>query len=385
MSTAVTPVNASAPLVISWEPEAQTDQFYVYLHFMEIQLLATNQTREFNIMQNGNSRYPNFSPRYQLVTTLYSSSGTSGKEIIYSLEKTKNSTLPPIINAIEIYRVIDLPQLDTFQEDDDAITTIKSVYRLTRDWQGDPCAPVAYLWHGLNCSYPRKESPRITTLNLSSSGLSGKIDPSISKLTMLEKLDLSNNSLNGEIPNFLSQLQHLKILILNSNNLSGLIPSALVEKSKEGSLSLSVDQNPYLCESDQCNEKKKKKKNTVTPIVASVGGVVILLVVVAAILWTLKRRKSKALMVEKDQSQISPQYTEQDDSFLQFKKQIFSYSDILKITNNFNTTLGKGGFGTVYLGHIDEIPVAVKMLSPSSGHGYQQFQAEVIVDKGLAR
>ncbi|RDX71291.1 LRR receptor-like serine/threonine-protein kinase IOS1, partial [Mucuna pruriens] len=379
MSTAVTPANASAPLVIRWEPQNPTDQFYVYLHFTEIQVLPTNQTRQFNIIRNGETKFPNLSPRYLGVNTIYTESAINGKEIKYSLEMTKNSTLPPIINAIEIYRVIDFPQSDTYQGDVDAITTIKSVYRVAKDWQGDPCGPVAYLWDGLNCTYRGNDSPRITSLNLSSSGLSGQIDLSISKLTMLENLDLSNNRLNGEVPNFLSQLQHLKILNLEKNNLSGSIPSVLVEKSKEGSLLLSVDQNPDLCESGQCNENKKgkKKKSIVRPLVASISGVVILLVVVAAILWTLKRRKSKALMVEKDQSQISPQYTEQDDSLLQSKKQIFSYSDVLRITNNFDTIVGKGGFGTVYLGYINDTPVAVKMLSPSSVHGYQQFQAEV--------
>ncbi|RZB62591.1 putative leucine-rich repeat receptor-like serine/threonine-protein kinase, partial [Glycine soja] len=104
--------------------------------------------------------------------------------------------------------------------------------------------------------------------------------------------DLSNNSLNGEVPDFLSQLQYLKILNLENNNLSGSIPSTLVEKSKEGSLSLSVGQNPYLCESGQCNFEKKQKNIVTAPIVASISGVLILLVAVA-ILWTLKRRKSK--------------------------------------------------------------------------------------------
>jgi len=80
-----------------------------------------------------------------------------------------------------------------------------------------------------------------------------------------------------------------------------------------------------------------------------------------------------AWMVEKDQSE----YTEQDDSLQQFKKRIYSYSDIIKITNNFTTIVGKGGFGTVYLGYIYDTPVAVKMLSPSSCRGYEQFQAEV--------
>ncbi|KAL2332310.1 hypothetical protein Fmac_019891 [Flemingia macrophylla] len=352
MSTAVIPTNASAPLVISWKPEHENDQFHAYLHFTEIQVLAANQTRQFNITTGDLAPIANFSPQYLNVTTAFTNLPIRGKEINYSLEITKNSTLPPIINAIEIYKVIDFQQLNTFQGDVDAITTIKSVYELTKDWEGDPCAPVAYLWDGLNCSYPPNDFPRITTLNLSSSGLSGKIDPSISKLTMLEKLNLENN------------------------NLSGSIPSALLEKSKKGSLSLSYGKNPYLCQSGEC-DAKDSKKNIVAPLVASISGVLVLLGAVA-ILWTLKkRRKSKALTEARQQIQMSPHYTDQDDSLLQFKKQIYSYSDVLKITNNFDTIVGKGGFGRVYMGYIDDTPVAVKMLSPSAVHGYQQFQAEV--------
>ncbi|KAK7315628.1 hypothetical protein VNO77_34194 [Canavalia gladiata] len=130
---------------------------------------------------------------------------------------------PRNANAPLVIRVIDFKQFD-------AVTTIKSVYGVGKDWQGDPCGSVAYVWDGLNCTYNGNESPRITTLNLSSSGSSGKIDPSISKLNMLKNLDLSNNRLNGEVPNFLSQLQHLKILNLENNNLIGLVPSALLEK-----------------------------------------------------------------------------------------------------------------------------------------------------------
>ncbi|KAL2332311.1 hypothetical protein Fmac_019892 [Flemingia macrophylla] len=357
MRTAVTPANASAPLIISWDPEDENDQFYVYFHFTEIQVLAANQTREFNIMFNDILWYKE-SPRYLFVYTIYGKSAFSGKKFKFSLEMTKNSTLPPIISAIEIYKVIDFQQLNTFQGDVDAITSIKSVYEVTRDWQGDPCGPAAYLWHGLDCSYPVNDFPRITTLNLSSSGLSGKIDPSITKLTMLEKLDLSNNKLNDEVPDFLSQLQHLKILNLENNNLSGSTPSSLIEKSKKGSLLLSVGQNPYLCESGQCNQKKNN--NIVTPLVASISGILILLVVVAILWWTLKRRKSR----------------EEDGSLPPPRKQ-YPYSDVLKSTNNFNTIIGKGGFGTVYLGYIGDTPVAVKMLSSTSVRGYQQFQAEV--------
>ena len=117
MSTAITPANVSAPLVISWKPDDPKDSFYVYLHFTEIQVLAKNQTREFNITLNGKLWYENESPRYHSVNTIYSTSGISGKLINFSFVMTETSTLPPIINAIEIYRVKEFPQQDTYQGD----------------------------------------------------------------------------------------------------------------------------------------------------------------------------------------------------------------------------------------------------------------------------
>lgn len=73
---------------------------------------------------------------------------------------------------------------------------------------------------------------------------------------------------------------------------------------------------------------------------------------------------------------VNTEFKNKIDS-LEAKNRQFSYSDVLKITNNFERILGKGGFGTVYYGHLEEIDVAVKMLSSSSAQGFQQFQAEV--------
>ncbi|KAL5755844.1 hypothetical protein ACOSQ2_020590 [Xanthoceras sorbifolium] len=62
---------------------------------------------------------------------------------------------------------------------------------------------------------------------------------------------------------------------------------------------------------------------------------------------------------------------------LELKNKRFLYSDLVRMTNNFARIIGKGGFGTVYYGCLDDTQVAVKMLSPSSVQGYKQFQAEV--------
>ena len=59
------------------------------------------------------------------------------------------------------------------------------------------------------------------------------------------------------------------------------------------------------------------------------------------------------------------------------KDRRITYSEVLKMTNNFQRVLGKGGFGTVYHGNLDDAEVAVKMLSHSSAQGYKEFKAEV--------
>jgi hypothetical protein len=57
----------------------------------------------------------------------------------------------------------------------------------------------------------------------------------------------------------------------------------------------------------------------------------------------------------------------------------FSYSDLQRITNDFKINIGTGGYGSVYLGYLENgFQVAVKMLSQSSGQGIREFLAEVI-------
>lgn len=51
------------------------------------------------------------------------------------------------------------------------------------------------------------------------------------------------------------------------------------------------------------------------------------------------------------------------------------------MTNNFQVVLGKGGFGVVCHGLLNNEQVAVKVLSHSSSQGYKEFKAEVLMPK----
>ncbi|WJX86275.1 hypothetical protein P8452_68607 [Trifolium repens] len=364
MSTAVTPINASAPLQFGWPANSGNEQYYAYLYFTEVEKLEENETRAFHITVNDKLWYTSsVIPEYQSVLNIGSTEPLTGaRSYIFSFSKTENSTLPPILNAIEVFKVKDFSQSETQQDDVDAITKIKNAYGVARNWQGDPCGPVKYMWDGLNCSIDDANNPpRITSLNLSSSGLTGQISSSISKLTMLQSLDLSNNSLNGPIPEFFMQLRSLKVINIEKNNLTGSIPSGLLVRNKTGSLSLSVDDNPGLCTTETCKKKKKNFKSV--PVIASFSALIVILLISLGV-WRFRRQKVTSSNSKKKGSMKSIH-------------QAFSCIEIINITDNFKTIIGEGGFGKVYFGTLqDQTRVAVKRLSPSSMQGYKEFQSE---------
>ncbi|KAF3516999.1 hypothetical protein DY000_02059289 [Brassica cretica] len=376
--TAAIPVDESQPLTIDWTLDEVTAQSYIYMHFAEIQNLKANETREFNITYNGGKRWfdyfrpPNFS-----ITTIFNPRAVSSPDgkFNFTFSMTSNSTLPPLINALEIYKVLDLSLLETNQDEVLAMMNIKVTYELNKrpSWQGDPCVPQSYRWEGLDCSYPDSEPPRIISLNLTGSNLTGTITSDISKLTQLRELDLSNNGLSGEIPAFFADMSLLTLINLSGNpEINGsVIPDSLQKRIDRNSLKLILDgnQNP--------TTKSKSKDVPVVAIAASVAGGFSLIVIVA-IIFVLTRRKQKPPEgpVSVTTGTANTETRSSNPSIIT-KERKFTYSEVLKMTNNFARVLGKGGFGTVYHGNLDDTEVAVKMLSHSSAQGYKEFKAEV--------
>ncbi|CAB4272467.1 unnamed protein product [Prunus armeniaca] len=370
MSTASTPKNPSDSLSIIFTLPDKDAVYYSYLHFAEVESLQLNQSRLQYVLDGDGGTYGPFAPQYLSGYTIYDTStwSSGGKYVNISITRAEKSTLPPILNAFEIYMVKNFVKEETNQEDVDAISYIKSTYKIKRNWQGDPCAPQDYVWLGVKCNYEEFVSPRIISLNLSSSGLTGEIAASISNLTMIQSLNLSNNNLTGPIPEFLSKFQNLTVLNLEKNKFTGSVPVGLIERKNNGFLLLSLCDNPHLSGNGSC--KLKKKHNFIIPIVVPTAGISILLLVAVAIWWwSLKRNRQEGGDVIDEKA--SPHGS------LESTKRQFTYSEILMMTNNFERVLGKGGFGTVYHGYMEHTQVAIKMLSASSVQGFQQFRAEV--------
>ncbi|KAG5379173.1 hypothetical protein IGI04_027015 [Brassica rapa subsp. trilocularis] len=328
MSTATRAINASDYIILFWEPADPRLKFYVYMHFAEVQVLTRNQTREFTVYYNNDTRLAEkFRPSYLYTDTVFTPDPVTGPIHEFSFVQTSGEMLPPIINAMEIYQVNEFFQLSTDQEDVDAMTKIKDKYRVKKNWQGDPCVPVDYSWEGLDCNHSDNiTNPRVISLNLSFSGLTGQIDPAFSNLTSIKKLDLAGNNLTGKVPDFLANLPNLTELNLEGNKLIGIIPRKLLERSKDGSLSLRYGGNPELCSSDSC-EKTKKNNGYIIPVVASVIGLLVLFTALA-LFWHFKKRSHKGT----NDANTGPLNTAQ---------RYFKYSEVVSITNNFERVTAK--------------------------------------------
>uniref|UniRef100_A0A0D9WIV1 Protein kinase domain-containing protein n=1 Tax=Leersia perrieri TaxID=77586 RepID=A0A0D9WIV1_9ORYZ len=388
MQTAITPRNASMNIEFSWDavplPNDPNPGYIGILYFSELQLLPSNVTRQFYINLNGKLWLQ------KVYTPIYLYSDATYNQNPYlrypsyniSINATDNSTLPPLINAVEVFSVISTATIGTDSQDVSAIAEIKAKYQVKKNWMGDPCVPKTLAWDKVTCSYAISNPPRIISINLASSGLNGEISSSFGNLKAVQNLDLSNNNLTGPIPDALAQLPSLTILDLTGNQLSGSIPPGLLKRIQDGSLDLRYGNNPNLCTNgNSCQPAKKKSKLAIYIVVPIV--LVVVIILVATLICCLLRRKKKA----STNNSVKPQnetvsnmpsnggYGHSSSPRLENRR--FTYDELKKITNNFHRVLGRGGFGYVYDGFLEDgTQVAVKLRSESSNQGAKEFLAE---------
>ncbi|KAJ1689487.1 hypothetical protein LUZ63_013642 [Rhynchospora breviuscula] len=359
LQTAVIPSDPKGSIDIGWLASDNSTEFFVLLHYADIQTWPNNSLREFNVYANGDQvgnspvAMGYLNPGY----VSYTHTGQTNYNV--SLKSTPNATLPPILNAFEIYIVLPVTSLPTYSGDGTAINSIKGNYSVRKGWSGDPCVPTIFSWTGVNCTINTTSNiPRITALNLSSSGLTGTVLSAFGSLTELESLDLSENSA-----------------------LLGTLPPGLLKRQKDGLLTVNLNGTK------SAPETKKSSKAVILVIVA-----VVLLIVgaFALFLFYLKKHRNarknpptphagtEKLGIETILDEFKTEAIR-----LTFDKKQFSFEDLKLITSNFNNQIGIGGFGKVFKGSLENgMEVAVKVRSESSSQGIKQFLNEV---KSLSR
>ncbi|CAA6672477.1 unnamed protein product [Spirodela intermedia] len=226
--------------------------------------------------------------------------------------------------------------------------------------------------------------PHLRTLDLSNNLLTGRIPSSLGQLRNLEYLRLNNNSLSGEFPQSLASITHLSFLDLSYNNLSGPVPSFPAR-------TFSIVGNPLICatgsESDcfgsvpasfnftsqnVSSPAKPKNRRFAVAFGASLGGAALVIVGLGLFLWRRQRNNQPIFFDVNDQ--------QSEEACLGNLKR-FQFRELQIATDNFSgkNILGKGGFGIVYKGVLqDGTVVAVKRLKDGDAAGGEvQFQTEV--------
>ncbi|KAF3785104.1 putative receptor-like protein kinase [Nymphaea thermarum] len=171
MQTAAT--TNSSPILITWprEPDAR---YYFVADFAE--LLNRTGKRKITVKLNDVNFVDPLTPDYLNSLAVFSTNPLNYPRYSFSIGVTSDSDYGPILNAFEVFKVIEPSQSATLSGDVDAINAIKTFYGVKKNWKADPCLPQNSPWDGLNCSYDNTSAARIVSLDLSNSGLRGAVE-----------------------------------------------------------------------------------------------------------------------------------------------------------------------------------------------------------------
>ncbi|XP_062182367.1 probable LRR receptor-like serine/threonine-protein kinase At1g67720 [Phragmites australis] len=362
-------------------------------YFAEIEDLAPNETRKFKLVipgmpafskptvdveENAQGKYRLYEPGYTNMSLPFVFS--------FGFKKTDDSSKGPILNAMEIYKYV---QITMGSQDANTMASLVSRYS-QEGWAqegGDPCLPASWSW--VQCS--SEAAPRVFSITLSGKNITGSIPVELTKLSGLVELRLDGNSFSGQVPDFsechnlqyihlennqltgelppsLGDLPNLKELYVQNNKLSGQVPRALFKRSIifnfSGNSGLHIVNNGL-------------SQAVIIIICVVIGAIVLLGAAIGCYLFTCRRKKKPSddtVVITAPAKKLGSYFSEVATE----SAHRFSLSEIEDATEKFKRIIGSGGFGIVYYGKLtDGREIAVKLLTNDSYQGIREFLNEV--------
>lgn len=109
LMNAVTSSSTSEPLILSTQIRTSSSiPIYLIMYFSEVTQLDSDQKRSFVFCIDSDIASKPIVPPYGSVFELYLTNTTATPNTTFSLIATTDSTLPPLINAMELFFVLPL-------------------------------------------------------------------------------------------------------------------------------------------------------------------------------------------------------------------------------------------------------------------------------------
>ncbi|KAL4189175.1 hypothetical protein AMTRI_Chr08g164180 [Amborella trichopoda] len=278
MQTTATSGSATTPIDLTLKLSAS--YAYLTMYFTEPIELEATRNRSFNIYGDGKLLYGPVIPPYASTVEITAPNTSVSATTKISFVPTAQSTLPPVISAMEVYLIGGPLKKGTNENDLKGLKALQNEFEQLQAWGGDPCLPANFIWERVDFE------------------LSGSL-PDFSSMNELQIINLKNNSLNGNVPDFLADFPKLNELNLADNGFLGVVSESLVKNTH---LKLDVSGNPNLCDfGESCdgsiNGSKKKKNRTGVIVGDTVPSFLFLWAVAGVVFFVNHRRKAAAFAV----------------------------------------------------------------------------------------